>query len=66
MKTILIILFLFIPASIQTAYPQPFHNWNNYSRFWKIQKYHGAVAVYSDFSHFINETGEECWNHGRW
>ena len=59
-KGILIIFFGLIPSSIQIALPNSFDCWKDYSRFYRMQKYHGMCAVSTDFIHFIRPNGELC------
>jgi len=42
------LLFL-IPTMSNNRYPYSFDNWADYSHFYKLQKYHGALSVSTDF-----------------
>jgi hypothetical protein len=62
MKTIIltIVFLLVFPATLGIEYPHSFNSWKDYSQFWELQRYHGALTVKTDFSGgFRCSNGEE-------
>jgi len=51
MKTTLIILLLLIPGAISESCHPVFRDFQEQTKFWELQMYHGACAVSSDFTH---------------
>ena len=51
MKTTLIILLLLIPGAIGESCHPVFRGFQEQTKFWELQMYHGACAVSDDFTH---------------